>query len=222
MWSIRIHHERQSYDQACMLTLTYDEDNCPDAISKETLQKFIKRLRKDSKTEGYKAPAFKYFACGEYGSQTRRPHYHAIILGSDFRGGQYSYRIDDSLYGNKFVESKWGLGAISICDYSMSTSCYVAGYVTKKVGDPDSFRLMSRGLGKDFALKYADELARLESVVIEGKEYPIPSQYFRWLEDELDGVKANKQSFCGEYSYNQLQSKRLNAQAKQRLKVGKI
>ena len=174
MWSLRIHHEKQSYEQACMVTLTYDEENCPNEISKDHLQRFIKRLRKGSKKEGFEAPAFKYFACGEYGSTTRRPHYHAIILGADFLGGKYSYRIDERLYGNKYVESKWGYGAISICDYSMSTSCYVARYVAKKVGDPDSFRLMSRGLGKDFLRRNVDELYRIGSCVIDGKTYPIP------------------------------------------------
>lgn len=45
----------------------------PLTLSKSHLQKFFKRLRKNT---GVK---FQYFACGEYGSCYSRPHYHVII-----------------------------------------------------------------------------------------------------------------------------------------------
>ena len=47
--------------------------NTPLVLRKDHLQKFFKRLRKNT---GIK---FKYFACGEYGHKYGRPHYHVIF-----------------------------------------------------------------------------------------------------------------------------------------------
>lgn len=45
----------------------------PLRLEKSHLQKFFKRLRKNTGAK------LQYFACGEYGSKFSRPHYHAII-----------------------------------------------------------------------------------------------------------------------------------------------
>ena len=50
--------------------------NNPIILKKSDFQKFIKRLRKDYD--------IKYFACGEYGDKTLRPHFHAILFGVNF------------------------------------------------------------------------------------------------------------------------------------------
>ena len=78
MWSIRIMHELKDWDSACFLTLTYDEEHLPKdgSLDKQDLQKFFKRLRFN--LGGRK---IKYFACGEYGEQYGRPHYHIIVFG---------------------------------------------------------------------------------------------------------------------------------------------
>ena len=45
----------------------------PLVLRKDHLQKFFKRLRKNTNKR------FKYFACGEYGGTYARPHYHMIL-----------------------------------------------------------------------------------------------------------------------------------------------
>lgn len=45
----------------------------PIVLRKEHLQKFFKRLRKNTNIK------FQYFACGEYGSKFGRPHFHYIM-----------------------------------------------------------------------------------------------------------------------------------------------
>lgn len=216
MWAIRVYHESQMVDQSCFLTLTYDEEHCPSAISKRDLQLFFKRLRKDCKTLGYEMPKISYFACGEYGTQTHRPHYHAVICGADFRGGAFTYDVSEGLYANKYVDSKWKNGSVTIGSADFASILYTTGYVAKKIGDPDCFRVMSRGLGKSWLQKHVDDLERLESVVIEGTKYPIPPQYFRWAETELENAKANRKIFARELNYNQRESKRLALKAKLR------
>ena len=80
-WSTRLWHELAYHNKSVFLTLTYDDYNVPDneSLRLKDLQLFFKRLRKSL----YKAdfPRIKYFACGEYGNMTARPHYHSIIYG---------------------------------------------------------------------------------------------------------------------------------------------
>lgn len=61
------------------LTLTYDEKNKPETgVEVRDLQKFFKRLRINLQRQGYR-DRIRYVAVGEYGKNTRRPHYHAVI-----------------------------------------------------------------------------------------------------------------------------------------------
>ena len=73
------------------------------------------------------------------------PHYHALIFGQDFRNvGDGVINISDELYSNQVLARAWGHGMVSAADINMPTCCYVAGYVHKKIGDEDTFTLMSR------------------------------------------------------------------------------
>lgn len=210
-WSIRCYHEASLHSQNAFLTLTYE--NSPDVLVKEDLQKFFKRLR-------HKA-FFRYFACGEYGEATRRPHYHALIFGQDFLSG--SFQISDSLYSSPIVSEAWGHGIVSLAEVNMATCCYVAGYVHKKIGDEDTFTLMSRrpGIGRGWLSKYGDDLRRTGSVVIEGKELPIPLRYMIWNEEDLAEVKkARKRRFDDLtpderfYKQSSLPARELNSKAR--------
>lgn len=49
----------------------------PLVLRKDHLQKFFKRLRKNTCIK------FKYYACGEYGHKYARPHYHMILWSND-------------------------------------------------------------------------------------------------------------------------------------------
>lgn len=183
MWAIRIYHEASCHETNSFVTLTY-ADPPPEQISKKHLQDFFKRLRHRFD--------FRYFACGEYGEQTRRPHYHACFFGEDFR--QHSYRISESLYGNDILAETWGHGMVSIGSLEMSSACYVAGYVNKKIGDEETFSLMSRKppIGKEWLCKYKDDLLRTGTVSIEGRELPIPHAYMRWFEEEFSSIKLDR------------------------------
>jgi len=174
-WAIRCHHESTLHKQNSFLTLTYDPEHLPTdgTLQPGHLSLFWKRLR-------HLAPRIRYFACGEYGENTRRPHYHALIFGADFLGG--SKPLDAQLYEHPDITACWGKGTVAIAEVNMSTCCYVAGYATKKIGDPDTFIRMSRkpGIGHGWIDKYEDDVRRTGTVVIEGREYPLPKRYFDW------------------------------------------
>jgi hypothetical protein len=96
---------------------------------KEDLQRFIDRLRLYFKRLfGEKAAKFKYFAVGEYGTNSLRPHWHILL----FHNSDFIRRIiasSDSDNYNKNLSEVWTYGNI----YSEATdghiSDYLSGYV---------------------------------------------------------------------------------------------
>ena len=215
-----MYHEAQTYTRNCFLTLTYE--NAPPALSREHVQEFCRELERMRRL--HRQSKIRYFVCGEYGEKTRRPHYHAIIFGEDFLGGNTRYKLSDQLYGNAILDQIWGHGHAAIGDFQMAAACYVAGYVNKKVGDPDTFNLMSLRppIGKRWAKRNIEELARLGHVVINGQKLPIPKEYFKWFPVELDHIKANRQSMATEHSADTLRAKALNFKARKRLREEKL
>lgn len=193
MWSIRAYHESTLHDRNCFVTLTYDDAHFPEdgAISKKHLQDFFKRLRKSLHPD-----KVRYIACGEYGDQTRRPHYHAILFGQDFRFDKVS--INSELYTSPFLQERWGKGLVSIAPVTMASICYVCGYVTKKIADDDTFNLASRRppIGHDWLAKYSDDLVRTGVVVIDGKEYPVPKRYLEFRPEEFEALKRKRKRYA--------------------------
>lgn len=217
MWSVRMYHESKLHERSCFITLTYGDDKLPEdgMVNKKHMQDFIKRLRKHSKE------TLRYFACGEYGEETRRPHYHAIIFGEDFIGGAYRYNPDDpsGMHYNPVLERIWGQGIATVCPVNYSVCSYTAGYVAKKYGNKDEgFHLMSKNLGEGWLDDYYEQLQRTGIVVIEGNEVPIPKQYFRMKPEELAAVKADRKNKVRNRTKSQLASKRINHLAKAKLK----
>jgi len=203
-WAIRMAHESQCHQRNCFLTLTYAE--APEKINRYDPQTFIKRLRHHS------SKPIRYFLTGEYGEKTHRPHYHAIIFGEDFLGGAYD--INGQLYGNKALDAIWKHGSVAISEFTLATAMYVSGYVNKKIGDNDTFSIMSRypPIGKPWVRKHADNLRRIEKCVINGQEMPIPGVYLKWLEgvEEYDHIKQNRKDKAVTLTDQQLKAKGLN------------
>lgn len=197
MWSIRAYHESTLHKLNSFVTLTYDDKNLPidNKINKRDLQLFFKRLRKH-----IEPTKLRYIACGEYGDQTRRPHYHAIIFGLDFLHDKIT--ITDQLYSSPTLLNAWQKGHVTIAPVTMSSICYTCGYVLKKMNDEETFPLMSRrpGIGHDWLKKYKSDLTRTGKVTIEGREYAIPPRYILWSEEDFEQIKNERKKFAKEKS----------------------
>lgn len=83
-WAIRLYEEEKRHHGALFVTLTYAPHSVPItenkrlmSVSKPDLQKYFKRLRKLQPDN-----PIKYYAAAEYGTQTKRPHYHIILYGT--------------------------------------------------------------------------------------------------------------------------------------------
>ena len=78
---LRILHEASQHTDNCFITLTYARDKLPPGASLDhaDFAGFMKRAR-------HHAPSgVRFYMCGEYGPQTKRPHYHACLFGIDFK-----------------------------------------------------------------------------------------------------------------------------------------
>lgn len=191
-WSVRCYHEASLSDRNCFVTLTYAEDRCPGSLVKSDVQKWLKRVR----SEGVK---LRYFACGEYGGQTRRPHYHVLVFGQDFLEGSQKLGYDNKYYTSPFLDDSWGNGFVTVAPVDAGACFYVAGYSLKNIGCDDSFHLASRRppIGDGWLDKYYDNVARLGFITIEGKRVPLPKAYLsrERFGVEFDHIKENRKEY---------------------------
>ena len=143
-WTGRILLEMQSHENSTFCTLTYSDSHLPSdgLIKKRDVQLFLKKLRRK-----YAPKTIRYFATGEYGSQTSRAHYHLILFGF--------CPLDHHL-----VTEAWGKGFTTATEVNSQRAAYVAKYTTKDNGPTATFGMMSRrpGIGRKMAVNIAASL----------------------------------------------------------------
>lgn len=116
-WALRCTLELQQHDHAVFTTLTYRDETLPPTLEPRRLQLWLKRLRKEMGP----ARPIRFFASGEYGEQTERPHYHGII---------YGLKPQDA----NVIEDTWGAGGCRTYKVTPAAISYTAGYSAKKIG----------------------------------------------------------------------------------------
>lgn len=121
-WATRCMHENQMHHSSVFVTLTYDDANCPISLDYRDFQRFMYRLRSW-------AGAVRFYACGEYGDLSRRPHFHAILFGVSFDDG---VPCGDQIYSSGRLSKLWPHGFASFGNVTYESAGYVAGYVLKK------------------------------------------------------------------------------------------
>lgn len=105
------------------------------------VQLFIKRLRRHLEYRPKKPTSqardhvdcIRYFAVGEYGTTTHRPHYHILIFGwqpSDMV--LHQLKSNHRICRSAQIEKLWTYGYSTVCDVEYGVAKYCARYVTKK------------------------------------------------------------------------------------------
>lgn len=208
-WADRAVLELQYHDYNYFLTLTYDDDHIPTnsfvcedtgeigeslTLKKEDLQKFWKDLRRYLDYHGY--DKVRYLACGEYGSNTLRPHYHAIVFGLEIPDLViYKQTINgDFLYTSKIIDNIWKKGNVLIGEATWESIAYVSRYVTKKLYGAEAeyyktfnlvpeFLVCSRkpGIGRQYYEDHKEDLFTRSKYFFprsDGVGSACPSRYF--------------------------------------------
>lgn len=142
LWAHRIQLEALCHAESSFVTLTY-ADGDQRELDPRHLVLFLKRLRKSVVRS-----RLRYFAVGEYGDRTFRPHYHLALFG--LGACEAPGVIGDCPCSNcSVVRETWGFGHVMVGSLSPHSATYLAGYVTKKMTQRDDVRL--GGLHPEFA-----------------------------------------------------------------------
>jgi hypothetical protein len=197
--------------ESWFVTLTYAPEFLPVVDGVQTLvpkhlQAFLKRVRADV------GPGLRFFAVGEYGSVSKRPHYHAILFGLDSKWLELDTKRGELRFSRP---GWWPWGFHSIGEFLPQRASYVAHYCTKKMTKEDAkglepgqfpeFSRMSRrpGIGHPFVSKLAElyqlphgraELAEVGDIRkvlrIDRSTFPIDRTMQRYLRDFLGVPQA--------------------------------
>lgn len=194
-WSLRMYHELNYHNESVFLTLTYDDLHLPDnnSLVKKDLQKFFKRLRRD-----LKGRKIKYFACGEYGDKTNRPHYHAIVFGLGLGSS------DKLLVMENWPFADWSVKTIRDKSFGIAEADsirYVAQYIDKKFtgdladeeysrkGREAVFRILSHGIGFNYANDNLQQITENGYITYHGVKHSIPRYYIKKFELDTNLLK---------------------------------
>jgi len=152
-------HELSYWDEASFLTLTYNEESCPESLNKTHPQKFFRALRAHLRRKVNGCRKISYYAVGEYGDTFGRPHYHAIVFGFDPRETEKLLRNNnlrpDSQYAKYWRDERTGQprGNINVGDVNNKSIGYCAKYVRKKLmGEDNTAFYEAVGLEPEFSL----------------------------------------------------------------------
>lgn len=195
-WATRLHFEGMKYYGSKFVTLTYANNHLTwehghPQLVKSDLQKWFKRLRK----AGHK---FRYYAVGEYGSHTMRPHYHILVFGDV---------PEDALreaWSKRTRRRSDPFGHVHIGSVTPASVMYCLGYMVngkswrmrhKRVAP---FCVMSRGRGKVKGLgsNYLSKAMiewhksdRKNYVLLNGEKRHLPRYYKTQIFSKIDQVR---------------------------------
>jgi hypothetical protein len=214
-WVGRMSLELNEHPTACFVTLTYNQECVPanGELDKRHLQLFIKRLR-----DRMAPRRLRYYAVGEYGDQSWRPHYHLVV-----------YNLSPTESAD--VEACWPYGFVMTGTAESSSMAYVAGYITKKMtnkkdgrlhGRAPEFCIMSRrpGLGHGAVTRIAKAMSSYPSeqsfdvreVRIGGKKYPL-GRLLREKVQAACGLDVQTKARCKQASIDAVSVRSINLTA---------
>lgn len=188
-WCLRLAMEATQWKDIHFVTLTFNDNfvwttnlltgEILQSLITSDIQKYVKRLRSALARNNFYSP-IRYYAVGEYGPKTNRPHYHLLVFG-----------VPDSL--SYLFRDCWKYGFTCIKPFYPETCAYVAGYVQKKLYGPDArlnygslfppFSVMSHHLGEKwfFDKVNLDNIIHNGFVMFQGYKHAIPKTFRRKL-----------------------------------------
>lgn len=208
-WSIRAYHESQLHEQSIFATFTYSPDKLPPhgTLDPRDLQLFFKRLRKS----GVKFRYFACGEYGE--KTNRAHYHACLFGYDPEDGIPITRSASGNLvYQSPKLTKHWSLGHVSYGPFHPDAARYTAHYTAKKLKKYALDHISDEGLkpyerldkttGHIIELKHEfqrqstkpplgipwleknwREVFPADSVVMAGKQYPVPRAYWLWLKE---------------------------------------
>lgn len=209
-WTLRILHEAQMHKENQFITLTYDDEHLPPTLTHAHFSGFMKRYRRRLQPK-----RISYYMCGEYGDQTKRPHFHAIIFGHYLQDSRQWRQKDDGtwIYSSKTLDELWGMGQTTTGEVNPTTANYVAGYIIQKQNQehyayiqdgilhpgvqPYNCMSTNPAIGKRWYDKHAADIETFDYAIDhKGAKQTVPAYYDKLRErtrGDLSDVKAQRE-----------------------------
>lgn len=204
-WGFRCMAEASMHEHNHFITLTYDDEHYPDneSLDHKHWQLFAARLRQ-------RLGPFRFFMCGEYGDNTQRAHYHALLFGLNLPDLRpvYSVRSNYDIFSSNILADTWGKGFVSVGRVTPSSAKYCAAYALKRVShelEEERYSWVTRfgehvirrqpygrmslkpGIGHDWLVKYRTDIVNLGGVYENQYRKPVP-KYFTKILEKLDPI----------------------------------
>lgn len=234
-WANRMLCELQYHTQAWFLTLTYDDDHLDSihrfygdpetgealpclSLNPNDLQAFLKKLRV-YQSRRYPEYKIRFYAAGEYGEKTFRPHYHLICYDLFLDADELKiYKKSDHgfyYYICDWLTNLWSKGYVVVAPVTWATCAYVARYCTKKLtGEsaefyntfnlepPFSRMSLKPGIGYQYFVDHCAEIYHYDRCYVAGEDTGYnfkPPRYFDRLYAELDSESLDNLKHCRRY-----------------------
>lgn len=187
-WAIRCVHEAQMHPKNSFITLTYADQHLTDPkLNYEDFQKFMRKLRKTQNEP------IGFFVTGEYGEQTKRKHWHAILFNYEPNDSTYKYTAHSGhkVYDSPTLTKIWGYGITEFGSVTFDSAGYCARYAAKKLGhghdgehefEPISKKSSKHAIGKKWLEKYwPDVFLHGRTILSDGTQTSVPRYYEKWF-----------------------------------------
>lgn len=126
--------EAHKHEHSSFVTLTYSDDFLPknNSLVPRDLTLFLKRLRRRLGKEIH-TKSLRYYACGEYGTHSERPHYHLAIFGVGL------HHEEDIQKAWTCPHTKVSKGFVYVGTLTLDSAQYIASYIQKGKTKQDQF-----------------------------------------------------------------------------------
>lgn len=165
-WSTRAMCEAQtSMSPPIFFTLTYNDYCLPrNGVRKGAMQRFMKRFRINVERYCKFKTNIRYFICAEYGSKTKRPHYHGIL---------WNLPLLNEKHLDELVDKSWSFATNKAFYDTISSEVDKYGYPIYKYHDADKdvyrvkFGYTRTSICTEGRVRYAMKYMRKESDIPE-------------------------------------------------------
>lgn len=212
-WAIRCMHEASCHKQNAFVTLTYASlDANAGRLNYRDVQLFFKKMREKRRRELIKkiGPAswselsnsekksklkeisLIHMTVGEYGTKTKRPHWHVIL---------FNYWPDDArrvrtgkgghpVFNSQELTEMWGHGHTEIGTVTSESAAYVARYSAKDLVHGDDGhdykaickRSTGTAIGRTYFERFYDNILKLGYVTWNNQKAALPRYYEKWAQ----------------------------------------